>query len=209
MPGHKKPLLGGTLRRRWPALLAGAALMTVSAWGVAQPDPQQMKKLQKLMGQQIQLMSPEMQKKVKALSPQSKKAMLMIYAQHDRRSDSLTLRQVMHEVLADYQSTASGIFTENTEQAADSARRLANHRLPRAGILPYMTLEQVNDDSVGALVAFNNAVEGKALQLAEVADNGDLNAAAELLGEIANGCVGCHQMFRGKPGISPHVKQPE
>jgi cytochrome c556 len=47
---------------------------------------------------------------------------------------------------------------------------------------------------VAVLPAMNNAVEGAALRLAE---------AAVRLGEVASGCVACHQMFRGQPGISP------
>mgnify|MGYP003465486234 CR=1 FL=1 len=42
-----------------------------------------------------------------------------------------------------------------------------------------------------------------ALRLAEAADKGNMAEAAVRLGEVVSGCVACHQMFRGQPGISP------
>lgn len=171
------------------------------------PDPEQMKQMQQIMMQQMQMMKPEMRKRVKVLSPENKQALIRILAQHSRRSDSVTFRQVMHEVQADYQSMATGIFTDNPEQAAASARRLANHRIPRGGLLPYLKIEDVTDEKVGALVPFNDSVEGNALRLAEAAEQGDMTSAAKYMGEIAGGCVACHNVFRGKPGQSQWLMQ--
>lgn len=180
-------------------LLGGTALAQEPKKG---PPPEVMQ----MMKEQVALMKPELQKKVKALSPETKMALARIYTQHTRRSDSLTLRQVMHEVLADYQDVLAGIVTDNTEQAADSARRLANHRLPRGGLLPYMKLEDVTDEKLSVLVPFNDSVEGNALRLADAAEKGDMAQASRLMGDITNGCVGCHQVFRGVPGISPRLR---
>lgn len=180
-------------------LFGGAALAQEPKKG---PPPAVMQ----MMKEQMSLMTPELQQRVKALSPETKMALARIYTQHTRRSDSLTLRQVMHEVLADYQDVLAGIVTDNTEQAADSARRLANHRLPRGGLLPYMKLEDVTDEKLGVLVPFNDSVEGNALRLAEAAEKGDMAQASRYMGDITNGCVGCHQVFRGVPGISPRLR---
>lgn len=166
---------------------------------------QKMKEMQELMKQELMLMTPEMRKQVQALSPANKKALLGIYAQHNRRSKQLTLRQVMHEVQSDYQSMVTGILTDNGEQAADSARRLANHRLPRGGLLPYMKLEQVTDEFVGTLVPFNDTVEGSAKKLADAAEQGNMAEAASYLSTITGGCVACHNVFRGVPGKTPHL----
>lgn len=38
---------------------------------------------------------------------------------------------------------------------------------------------------------------------AEAADKGNMAEAVVRMGEIASGCVACHQMFRGQPGITP------
>jgi hypothetical protein len=165
-----------------------------------------MEKVQQLMKAEMQLMQPDLQKQVAALSPQTKQAIARIYSQHTRRSKTLTLRQVMHEVQSDYQSTATGILTDNNEQAADSARRLANHRLPKGGLLPYLKAEHINDEMLGVLVPFNDSVEGNALRLAEAADKGDIALAAEYFGKITSGCVACHQVFRGQPGNSPRLR---
>jgi len=183
-------------------LLSCGAVMAEQA-PPAKPD---MAALQKVMQQQIGLMTPEMQKQVKALSPESKAALLKIYSQHTRRSDTITLRQVMHEVLSDYQSIATGLLTDNAEQAAGAARRLANHRLPRGGLLPYFKPEQVNDEMVSVLVPFNDSVEGNALRLAEAAENGDLMKASDYFSKVTDGCMACHATFRGVPGKTPYLR---
>lgn len=166
------------------------------------PSPEMMA----MMNEQVKLMTPELQMKVKNLSPETKMALAKIYSQHTRRSDTITLRQVMHEVLSDYQSIMAGIVTDNAEQAAESARRLANHRLPRGGLIPYMKLEDVTDEKLAVLVPFNDSVEGNALRLAEAADKGDMALASRYMSDITNGCIACHQVFRGKPGVSNRLR---
>ncbi len=174
--------------------------------GMPVMDKTAMMAMQKIMKSDMALMKPDLQKQVKGLSKQTKMEMMKILSKHKRRSKQLTLRQVMHEVLSDYQSIASGLATDNTEQAADSARRLANHRLPLGGLIPYMAKEDVNDNKMASLVGFNDMVEGNALRLAEAADKGNVNEAANYLGKIMEGCVACHQTFRGQPGISDRLK---
>jgi hypothetical protein len=192
--------------------LAIAALSLASAGTVlaeGEMSAEQMAKMQqaqKMMQEEMKLMLPDLQQQVKALSPATKQAIAKIYSQHTRRSKSLSLRQVMHEVQSDYQSIATGILTDNNEQAADSARRLANHRLPKGGLLPYMGVEHVNDKMLGVLVPFNDSVEGNSLRLAEAADKGDMTTAAEYFGKITSGCVACHQVFRGQPGVSSRLR---
>jgi hypothetical protein len=159
-----------------------------------------------LMQKHMALMKPELQAKVKALSPQTKQLLLKLLSQHTRYSDRVTFRQVMHEVLADYQSMVAGIVTDNPEQAADAARRLANHRMPRGGLLPYLKPEHLNDAALSTLVPFNETVEGNTLKLAEAAERGDMANASHYLTEITAGCVGCHQMFRGTPGVSDRLR---
>lgn len=168
----------------------------------AEPDPAKMKKLKGIMMHQVGMMKPELQKKVKALSPTTQKALIQILSQHTRYSDDITLRQVMHEVLSDYQSVAAGIMTDNPEQAAASARRLANHRIPAGGLLPYLGLENINDAKLAVLGTFNDSVEGEALKLATAAESGDMGSAAVHFGNISTGCVACHKVFRSKPGVS-------
>ncbi len=108
----------------------------------------------------------------------------------------------MTEVLSDYQSVLSGIMTDNAEQTSDSALRLANHRIPVGGLLPYMGLENVTDERLAILEGFNDSVEGNAIKLASAARAGDMATAASLLGPISNGCVACHAVFRSQPGAS-------
>jgi len=165
----------------------------------AQPATQN---IQQIMQQQIKLMKPELQQKVKALSPATKKLLMKILSQHSRYSETATLRQVMTEVMQDYQSTVVGIMTENSEQAADSALRLANHRIPVGGLLPYLGLENINDERLAILAGFNDSVEGNAKKLAAAAEAGDMTEAASFLGPISTGCVSCHAVFRSQPGVS-------
>ena len=188
------------------ALTLSVGAMNVSAQPPAGPDPAKMQQMKKMMQKQMGLMKPELRKKVMGLSPQTKMAILQIYSQHTRHSDTLTLRQVMQEVLADFQSVMDGVVTDNGEQTAAAARRLANHRIPRGGLLPYLRPEDVTDEKIAMLVPFNNAVEGNAKHLAAAADKGDMDTAARLMGDVANGCVACHQVFRGRPGVSDQLQ---
>lgn len=191
----KKP---STTLKKHIAFIAAAFLITSSAVAAdAMPNPQ---KVKQIMQQQIKMMKPELQKKVKALSPKTKKSLMKILAQHSRYSKTATLRQVMTEVLADYQSMVSGIMTDNSEQTADSAMRLANHRIPVGGLLPYMGMENITNDRLAVLETFNDSVEGNAKKLAKAARAGDMAKAASLVGSISTGCVACHNVFRGQPG---------
>ncbi|WP_273438641.1 hypothetical protein [Sedimenticola selenatireducens] len=191
----------GTIKKG-AVLLAAISLSASVSVAQAQNAAPDMQKLQQMMGQQISLMKPELQEKVKALSPQTKKLLLQIYGQHTRHSNKVTLRQVMHEVLSDYHSMVTGVLTDNAEQAADSARRLANHRIPIGGLVPYLDIKFVNDEGLSALAGFNDAVEGNAKRLAAAADEGDMIKASALVGDITKGCFSCHSIFRGVPGKS-------
>lgn len=184
-------------------LLAAAALGTAS---LAFGQGADMKEQMVLMQKQMALMTPELQQKVKALSPETKQLLLKLLSQHTRYSDRVTFRQVMHEVLADYQSMVAGIVTDNPEQAVEAARRLANHRMPRGGLLPYLKPEHINDAALSALLPFNETVEGNTLKLAEAAERGEMAQATKYLTDITAGCVACHQMFRGTPGLSERLR---
>lgn len=162
--------------------------------------------LKKVLEGQIELMKPELQAKVKGLSMDTKMSLMAILAMHNRYSDRATMRQVMTEVLSEFQGVLAGIMTDNPEHAADSARRLANHRIPVGGLLPYLGIDNINDERLAILTSFNDSVEGNALKLADAADAGDMAKAASYVGEISSGCVGCHGVFRSKPGVSDLLK---
>lgn len=149
--------------------------------------------------------TPELRKKLMALSPETKQMLMSFHAKHTRRSDTLTLRQIMDEILTDYQTIVAGIATDNAEMAADAARRLANHRIPKGGLAAYFPLDKFTDEGLKPLAAMNTQVEGSALQLAEAVEKGDMLKAATLLSEIGTGCVACHQIYRGQPGVSPNL----
>jgi mono/diheme cytochrome c family protein len=183
------------------ALLLGSFIFVSNA--NAEPD---ISKLKAKLQSQIDLMKPELSTKVKGLSTDTKMAMMAILAMHNRYSDKATLRQVMLEVLQDYQGIVMGIMTDSSEMAADSARRLANHRIPIGGLLPYLGLENINDERLSVLETFNDTVEGNSIKLAKAADEGDMAKAASLLAPITSGCVACHGVFRAKPGVSDLLK---
>lgn len=183
------------------ALLIGSFILTSSV--SAEPG---LDKLKAKLQSQIDMMTPELEKKVKGLSTDTKMSMMAILAMHSRYSDKATLRQVMLEVLQDYQGIVMGIMTDSSEMAADSARRLANHRIPVGGLLPYMGMENITDERLGLLEGFNDTVEGNSIKLAKAADADDMAKAASLLAPITSGCVACHIVFRSKPGVSDLLK---
>lgn len=163
--------------------------------------------LKKVMKAQYQMMQPNLQNKVDDLSTDTKMSLMTILSMHSRQSQQATLRQVMLEVLADYQTMTMGIMTNSTEMTADAARRLANHRIPVGGLIPYLGLDNVNDARLSVLEGFNDSVEGNANKLADAAAKGDMGTAASLVGAISTGCVGCHSVFRpGNIGISNLLK---
>jgi hypothetical protein len=157
------------------------------------------------MQQMMKMYTPEMRQKAMALSPELKKTIQQLHAQHTRRAKETTLRQIMHEILADYQAIASALATDNAEAASEAARRLAGHRIPKGGLLPYFPLNQINDADLGVLPSMNTIVEGSALKLADAADAGDLPLAATYMSEVMNGCIACHAKFRGVPGVSANL----
>lgn len=188
-------------------ILKISLMLTLSAFssGAVIADgltPEKIKEVKKIMMHQMSMMTPELQKKVKALSPKTQKLLMQILSQHTRYSDKITLRQVMHEVLSDYQGMVTGIMTDNPVQTAASARRLANHRIPAGGLLPYLGLENITDEKLAVLDAFNSSVEGEALKAAAAADAGDMGKAAIHMSNVTNGCTSCHNVFRGQPGVS-------
>lgn len=184
------------------ALVIGASAMLPAA----QAADSGMNELKQVLKGQIDMMKPELADKVKALSTDTKMQLMAILAMHSRYSKEATLRQVMLEVLADYQTMVMGIMTDSNEMAADAARRLANHRIPVGGLLPYMGLENISDARLAVLGSFNDSVEGNANKLADAAQAGDMATAASLLGSISSGCVGCHAVFRSLPGKSDLLK---
>jgi len=186
-------------------VLAGSMLLSSHA---SAESPQPGASVPVEMQQMMKTYSPELRQKVMALSPELKGTIQKLHAGHNRRAKETNLRQIMHEILSEYQSIASALATDNAEQAAEAARRLANHRIPKGGLLAYFPLDKVNTNDLSILPAMNDIVEGSALKLAEAADQGDLPKAASYMSEIMTGCVACHQKFRGVPGISPNLMTP-
>jgi hypothetical protein len=184
--------------------LFGSLLLSAQAYAQA-PSPAAMPvEMQNMM----KVYKPEMRQKVMAMSPELKATIQQLHAAHPRRAKETTLRQIMHEILSEYQAIASAVATDNAEQAADAARRLASHRIPKGGLLAYFPLDKVNNTDLAVLPAMNTAVEGSALKLAEAADAGDMPRAAAYMSDIMTGCVACHQKFRGVPGVSANLMTP-
>lgn len=188
-------------------LLAGA-LACLFSFGVqaeGAPSPADMQRGMEIMQKQMAVMSPELVEKAKALSPEIKQFLARVAIRHERRSDTLTLVQVMQEIMAEHQMIGAAIATDNGAMAADAARRLAFHRLPKGGMLPYLPLEKVTTESLSVLPSMEVAVEGNAQKLAEAAEKGDMVAAAHHYGEMTAGCVACHMHFRGQPGATAYT----
>ena len=177
-----------------------------AAWSQA-PSKADMQRGAEIMQKQMSMMTPELVEKAKALSPEIKQFLVKIALKHSRHSETLTLRQVMAEILADYQTIVAAIATDNGELASEAARRMANHRLPRGGMLPYLPLEKITNKDLSILPAMENIIEVGAVRLAEAAEKGDMGAAAQELGAITGGCVTCHAHFRGQPGTSARLKK--
>ncbi|MBK9594492.1 MAG: cytochrome c [Rhodocyclales bacterium] len=195
-------------KAKFKAIAAAAVLglgLCGAAWSQA-PSPEEMQRAKEFMQKSKAMMKPELREKADALPPEIQQFLFKVAVKHTRRSETLTMRQVMQELLADYQAVAGAIATDNGELAADAARRLAHHRLPRGGMLPYLPLEKITGKDLGVLPAMEEAVEGGAMKLAAAAEKGDMAAAARHFGDVTAGCVACHAHFRGQPGVSARLK---
>jgi hypothetical protein len=195
-------------KAKFKAIAAAAVLglgLCGAAWSQA-PAPEEMQRAKEFMQKSKAMMKPELREKADALPPEIQQFLFKVAVKHTRRSETLTMRQVMQELLADYQAVAGAIATDNGELAADAARRLAHHRLPRGGMLPYLPLEKITGKDLGVLPAMEEAVEGGAMKLAAAAEKGDMAAAARHFGDVTSGCVACHAHFRGQPGVSARLK---
>ncbi len=195
-------------KAKFMAIAAAAVLglgLCGAAWSQA-PAPEEMQRAKEFMQKSKAMMKPELREKADALPPEIQQFLFKVAVKHTRRSETLTMRQVMQELLADYQAVAGAIATDNGELAADAARRLAHHRLPRGGMLPYLPLEKITGKDLGVLPAMEEAVEGGAMKLAAAAEKGDMAAAARHFGDVTSGCVACHAHFRGQPGVSARLK---
>lgn len=201
------------------AVCAGAALSgllpgsTVPAHAQAQAQPpaadmSQMRRAMEMMQKHMAIMTPDLVEQANALSPQTKQFLMSVLLKHPRQSDTLTLRQVMQEILADHQAIGAAIMVENHALAADAARRILDHRLPRGGMLPYLPRDKVTTTALSVLPSMEEAVEGGARLLAAAADRGDMVAAAQHYGTMTSGCVACHAHFRGQPGVSSRLRTP-
>lgn len=193
-------------KRYLAACLTAALFLTGTSWSQA-PAKSDMQRGKDFMQKSMGMMTPELAEKAKALPPEIQQFLLKVAMKHSRHSDKLTMVQVMQELLADYQAVAAAIAVDNGELAAEAARRVADHRLPRGGMLPYLPLEKVNGNDLGVLPAMEDAVEGSALRLAAAAEKGDMGTAAQQFGAMTAGCVACHAHFRGQPGTSPRLKK--
>lgn len=159
------------------------------------------------MSKMAERFTPELRQKLAELSPETKRTIAGLMGQHSRMSDKATMRQVMIEILTDYQTLAAAIATDNSEAAVEAAHRIADHRLPVGGMLAYLPLDKVNDEGLKILPTFGGAVEGGMHKVAEAAGKGDMTTAALALGEATAGCVACHNYFRGKPGVSSRLRK--
>jgi hypothetical protein len=184
---------------------AAACLFSMGSHAADATAPADMQRGMEIMQKQMAVMSPELINKTKALSPEIKQFLAKVAIRHERRSDTLTLVQVMHEILAEYQMIGAAIATDNGPMAADAARRLAYHRLPKGGMLPYLPIEKVTTESLSVLPSMEIAVEGNALKLAEAAEKNDMISAANFYGDLTVGCVACHNHFRGQPGATAYT----
>jgi len=109
-------------KRKQLLAAAAAGLASLAAYAQGAPSQADMQRGMDLMQKQMAVMSPELVEKAKALSPEIKQFLARVAMRHERRSDTLTLVQVMQEILAEHQSIGAAIATDNGPMAADAAR---------------------------------------------------------------------------------------
>ncbi|MBZ0096172.1 MAG: hypothetical protein K8H75_12495, partial [Sulfuricella sp.] len=100
---------------------AAASLPAVAEQAAGNGMPPEMQAQMAKMSPEIRQMmmsyTPELRQKVMGLSPDIRATMNKLHAQHTRKSNQLTLRQVMQEILSEYQGIAAALATDNAEQA--------------------------------------------------------------------------------------------
>lgn len=151
--------------------------------------------------------TPELKQRVLSLSPE----ILGRIGKSEKTEKSpfeeqFTARQVMQQMLSDLQAIAASLAVDNGKMAAENARRLVNHPSPKGIVFPYVALDRINDANFSTLPTMYQATFGNAKRLAEAADEGNIPLAASYFGSVMSGCVACHQIFRGTPGVSNRLR---
>lgn len=117
-----------TCQSRLGPMLAMAAVLAFGAASAAESEmtPAMQAQIAKMGAEDRQMIlsfTPELRQRFFALSPELRVTLGKLHASHPRHSKLLTLRQVMQEILSEYQGVAAAIATDNAEQAADGARQ--------------------------------------------------------------------------------------
>jgi len=189
------------------ALLLITPLSAISASPFQENDKPTAPVLTERQKNLINSYTPELQRRVLSLSPEilgrigkGEKA------EKNQFEQQFTARQVMQQMLSDLQAIAASLAVDNGKMAAENARRLINHPSPKGVVFPYVALERINEANFSALPSMHEAVFGNAKKLAAAADAENIPLAASYLGSVMSGCVACHQIFRGTPGVSTRLR---
>lgn len=109
----------------------------------------------------------------------------------------LPLREIMRALGTEMGAVATAVWADDRAGVAAAARRIAEH--------PAVTPEQraAIQAALGAefptFARHDHAVHAAALALAAAADSGRVGAALlEPVGRVQQGCVACHDAFRGR-----------
>lgn len=73
--------------------------------------------------------------------------------------------------------------------------------MPKGGLLPYLPADK--QDQLGILPAMESIIGGGAQKIIAAAKEGDMAAVAQQITPLLQGCVTCHALFRGTPGVVP------
>ena len=118
-----------------------------------------------------------------------------VYASESGQGGSqYTMMQVMHDLAYQLNRIQFGILTNNRHMIKEGAKSIARHPKPKGGLKPYL---RKNAGAVkDAIPEMDRQVHLTAKKMAEAAGSESIARLQRMANTIAEGCVGCHDMFR-------------
>lgn len=104
------------------------------------------------------------------------------------------LFDIMMGLQADMYRVSRGLWLARPDTVARGARSIADH--PRIPADEIRVIRDLLGDDTGRFQELDRRVHDLAVQLAEAADAGDMEAVLTTEAELRSGCLQCHEEFR-------------
>ncbi len=110
------------------------------------------------------------------------------------------LRSLMIGLAQDMSRISDGVWIEDFQMIEDGAQSIATH--PKITQEEMASIKAALGDRFQHFAGFDKVVHGTAVQIAEAAQERNMQRILELQGKIRQGCVSCHATFRSEVRVA-------